>query len=92
MKQKDAIPQKVAVAAGRVAYKAIEELITFQERIAELEKDAARYRWLRDRSHGQYTHPIVVSQTIHERGVVYVGPMLGDGLDTAIDNAMKGET
>ena len=53
------------------------------------EQDAARYRWLRDQSYGQWEHPIVVSQTKTGDHVTYVGPMMGDGLDKAIDAAMR---
>ena len=59
---------------------------------AEVERDAERYRWLRDESIGQWEHPIAVSQTRSEIGMRYVGPLIGKELDAAIDAAMrKGE-
>lgn len=57
-------------------------------RLAELERDAARYRWLRDSSANQFQHPIVVSQEISEYGMRYVGPLISKNLDAAIDAAM----
>jgi hypothetical protein len=59
-----------------------------EARVAELEADAARYRWLRDNSAEQWEHPIVVSQTRHDRGVRYIGPVIGRALDAAIDAAL----
>jgi len=50
-----------------------------------VERDAARYRWLRDTSAEQYEHPIAVSQTRTDVGMRYVGPVLGKALDDAID-------
>ena len=51
--------------------------------------DAARYRWRRESSLGQYEHPICVSQNRVERGMQYVGPLCGDALDKAVDAAMS---
>lgn len=50
--------------------------------------DAARYRWLREKSLGQFEHPIVVSQKRVEHGMQYVGPLCLEALDKAIDSAM----
>jgi|GEM_PF-4034215 len=50
--------------------------------------DAERYRWLREYSAGQYVHPIVVSQRKALFDTMqYTGPLIGDGLDAAIDAA-----
>lgn len=64
------------------------EMATLTAALAESERDAARYRWLRDSSIGQFRHPIVVSQTKGEMGMLYVGPMIGFALDAAIDAAI----
>ena len=57
-----------------------------RERVAELERDAGRYRWLR-RSHGSYgrRHGIVVS---NYNGVMGEYKEISD-IDAAIDSAMK---
>jgi pheromone shutdown protein TraB len=60
-------------------------------RAAQLQADAARYRWLRDSSLGQWEHPIVVSQSRTPYGMRYVGPLMGAELDAAIDLARKTE-
>lgn len=53
-------------------------------------KDAARYRWLRDHSLGQYEHPIAVSQRRAPFDTMqYVGPLVGEPLDKAIDQAIS---
>lgn len=57
------------------------------DRIRDLEKDADRYRWLRDSSANQYEHPLVVSQARTEYGMRYVGPLTGKSLDAAVDAA-----
>ena len=54
-------------------------------------KQAARYRWLRDRSGGQWVNPIVVGQKRSERRMLYTGPITGKSLDAAIDAAMGAE-
>ena len=66
------------------------------KRLEAAERDAARYRWLRERSYGQHKHPIVVEQ--RQRildgdciGTLYVGPLFGDLLDAAIDATQEGE-
>jgi hypothetical protein len=41
----------------------------------EVERDAGRYRWLRDSSVGQYDHPIAVTQERTQTGMLYVGPV-----------------
>lgn len=60
-----------------------------QARVAELEKDAARYNWLRDKSVGQWEHPIVVTQERYQDGMRYLGPVTDRNLDKAIDAAIK---
>lgn len=55
---------------------------------AGLIKDAERYRWIRDKSLGQFEHPICVTQKRVERGMQYVGPLVGKPLDEAIDAAI----
>ena len=67
-----------------------EQLDRNAEQNAALQKDAERYRWLRNDSFGQFVHPIVVSQTRTERGINYIGPVFYESLDAAID-AAKGE-
>ena len=57
-------------------------------------QDAARYRWLRNKSAGQFDKPIVVEQRHLELGMKYIGPLWDKALDTAIDDALtatKGE-
>jgi hypothetical protein len=62
---------------------------THHAEIAEALKDARRYRWLRDHSVGQWQYPICVSQERTFRDDMrYVGPLIGAGLDQAIDAAM----
>lgn len=51
--------------------------------------DAARYRWLRDHSAGQFSHPIVVSQARVGESMRYVGPLCGEDLDRLIDAARE---
>lgn len=59
------------------------------ERLEAAEMDAARYRWLRDKSLGQWEdHPICVSQERSPLGMRYVAPLIGGSLDAAIDAAM----
>lgn len=55
------------------------------------EEDAARYRWLRDKSPGQYEHPIAVTQRRSDYGMQYVGPLCGKELDKHIDAARSQE-
>jgi len=50
--------------------------------------DAERYQWLREKSIDQWEHPIVVTQERLERGMRYVGPVIGKALDAAIDAAI----
>ena len=71
-------------------------LADMAKRLEAAERDAARYRWLRERSYGQHKHPIVVEQ--RQRildgdciGTLYVGPLFGDLLDAAIDATQEGE-
>jgi hypothetical protein len=73
-----------------VSYDDYEKL---RQRCEELEADARRYRWLRDESLGQWQHPIVVHQHKFESlGTMrYIGPLIGNDLDTAIDRAGGGE-
>ncbi len=51
--------------------------------------DAARYRWLRNKSVGQWDYPIVVAQQRHAFGVRYVGPLFAATLDACIDEAIN---
>jgi hypothetical protein len=50
-------------------------------------RDAARYRWLRDRSANQWEHPIAVTQRRATDRMQYIGPLTGENLDEAIDAA-----
>jgi len=60
-----------------------------RQRVAELEADARRYRWLRDNSGGSLSSPYVCG--------VHGGPLAGDGwltgslLDAEIDDAIGAE-
>lgn len=54
-----------------------------------LEQDARRYRWLRDKSPGQYEQPIVVTQARAGDHMKYIGPLAYDNLDAAIDQAIS---
>jgi len=54
-----------------------------------LRKDAERYRWLRDSSLGQWQHPIVVGQREMWGKVNYIGPLVDETLDKAIDAATR---
>ena len=58
---------------------------------AALRKDAERYRWLRDKSPGQYKHPIVVTQAQAGDHMKYIGPLAYRNLDAAIDAAIAGK-
>lgn len=51
-------------------------------------RDAERYRWLRDKSPGQYDQPIVVTQARSGDHMKYVGPLAYGDLDAAIDAAL----
>ena len=52
-------------------------------------QDAARYRWLRDKSLGQFVHPIVVEQRRAPFDTMqYIGPLCGKNLDKAVDAAI----
>jgi hypothetical protein len=55
---------------------------------AALKLDAERYRWLRDKSPGQYEQPIVVTQARAGDHMKYIGPLAYNDLDSAIDAAM----
>lgn len=69
----------------------IEPLFTRpQPQVDEDRRDAERYRWLRNCSAGQWEHPMVVSQQRRDDRMLYLGPMLGNGLDQAIDAAIGG--
>ena len=57
-----------------------------------VERDAARYKWLRDKSLGQFVHPIVVTQKREDRGMQYLGPLCLEALDAAIDAAMSSQS
>lgn len=54
-------------------------VIALLGRLEAAEKDAARYRWIRDSDWNQLTHPDVWTQVTNEYGE----------LDAAIDAAMK---
>ena len=56
--------------------------------IEQLEKDAARYRWLRNKSIDQWEHPLVVSQGYMFGKQTYYGPVIGEILDEQIDVAI----
>lgn len=56
--------------------------------VEHLSRDALRYQWLRNLSVNQWQHPIVVSQERQDQGMRYVGPLIGESLDAAIDAAM----
>lgn len=74
----------------------IDASIFIRQYAAQIERDARdveRYRWLRDKSYGQFEHPICVAQLPQrlgsERvGITYIGPMIGEVLDQAIDAAI----
>lgn len=51
-------------------------------------KDAERYRWLRDASMCQWEFPFVTEQHRMPEKMVYIGPLTGHALDTAIDAAI----
>ncbi len=57
--------------------------------LAEAQRDAARYRWLRDKSPGQFEQPIVVTQARAADHMKYVGPLAYAALDAAIDAALS---
>jgi hypothetical protein len=64
------------------------------ELIAEVERlraDADRYRWLREKSIGQWEHPIVVEQMRAMDRMQYIGPLSFGALDKAIDAALEKE-
>ncbi|WP_333676819.1 hypothetical protein [Dyella sp.] len=75
-------PEPVIVVGGRRSGKTY---------MLNLELDAARFRWLRDHSAGQWTHPIVCNQVRKPDGMLYVGPVIGVALDQAIDAAIVKE-
>ncbi len=56
-----------------------------------LRKDAERYRWLRNHSANQWEHPVVVSQRRAAFDTMqYIGPLIGESLDAAIDRVRGG--
>jgi hypothetical protein len=57
-----------------------------------VEKDAERYRWLREKSVGQWEHPIVVEQMRAMDRMQYIGPLSFDALDKRIDAAIEAHT
>ena len=69
------------------------ELKLLAERLISAEKDAARYRWLRDESsNSERTSPLVFmadefADIVTEGG--YQGIMFGEFLDCAMDEAMQ---
>ena len=76
------------LAPMRAAVAALESVLP-DERDVDLVPDAKRYRWLRSKAAAnQYEHPIVVSQSLADGKMYYMGPMLGHPLDTAIDRAI----
>jgi hypothetical protein len=85
------IPHEVSTALDRIdeIMFARDDLPAVRAYIEALAADAARYRWLRDGSLGQWEHPIAVSQERTEFGMRYVGPLIGEELDAAIDAASK---
>ena len=54
----------------------------------EQAKNAERYAWLRDKSFGQYAHPIVIEQRPEGFVPRYLGPLFGDILDSYVDIAI----
>jgi hypothetical protein len=66
------------------------ELNMWKDMYHAAKQDAERYRWLRDKSRGQFQHPIVVEQRKAAFDTMqYIGPMFGDLLDKAIDAAIR---
>lgn len=64
------------------------EVEALKAEIEGLWKYAERYLQLRDKSLGQYIHPICVSQEQTEFGMRYIGPLVGSALDQALDCAI----
>jgi hypothetical protein len=64
-------------------------LQALREEVEGLRADSERYKWLRNSSAHQWTHPVVVSQERTEHGMRYLGPMTGKTLDSAIDAAIR---
>ena len=61
------------------------------EHIVQMERDAKRYRWLRDGGDGPANAiAAAVAEGDNEHGGEYVSWLYGDELDKAIDAAMNG--
>lgn len=72
---------------ARTVFEAVEEL---KRPLPEGDaRDAARYRWLRDKSLAQFKHPIVVSQERSGDRMDYRGPVCLERLDELIDAALR---
>jgi hypothetical protein len=65
-----------------------EGIAELMQRVGAAEKDAERYRWLRNNSYGQFEHPIVVTQHRNEESLRYMGPVIAHELDRITDAAI----
>jgi hypothetical protein len=80
----------VALASSQDRLSEAEQALqALREEVEGLRADSERYKWLRNSSAHQWTHPVVVSQERTEHGMRYLGPMTGKTLDSAIDAAIR---
>lgn len=63
-------------------------LLALADEHDRMAKDAARYRYYRNLTLCEWTHPIVVEQVRHDSGIRYEGPVHGQELDALTDAAM----
>jgi len=68
-----------------------DEWLSWAEKRDALELDAARYRWLRDVADADSGHPYVTIHKTNDCGKWFNTWECGEGLDAAIDAAMKGQ-
>lgn len=75
---------KLHIAAADALTDLQQQLEAAQRRIAELEKDAARYRWLREH-YGLHNLPLA-AEHLAKHDISYRG--VSEALDAAVDAAM----
>lgn len=66
-----------------------DEIAELRRDLEEARRDAERYQWLREKSAGQWDHPIVVTQRRTGDHMTYTGPLIFDALDSMIDAARQ---
>lgn len=78
----------VKLPDGTLLPEAAALLLALADEHDRMAKDAARYRYYRNLTLCEWTHPIVVKQVRHDSGIRYEGPVHGQELDALTDAAM----